>query len=289
MPSDRIQWFPGHMANTRRMISENLKDVDLTIELLDARIPKSSENPEIARLVVSKPKLTLLSKASLADPAATEQWKKYFAEKGRECIFYDCRTSDGISAIAPAARRLCADRLERYKEKGMEGRKLRAMIVGIPNVGKSSLINRLSSTNKAKVEDRPGVTLNKQWITTSLGIDLLDMPGILWPKFDDQRVGENLALTGAIRDEIMDIEMLAIALAGRLRERYPSLLTARYKLKPEDLADTTDFELAERIGKRRGFLISGGEVDFLRTANMLLDEFRGGKLGRITIEVPEEI
>ena len=289
MPSDRIQWFPGHMAKTRRMISENLKDVDLTIELLDARIPKSSENPEIARLVVSKPKLTLLSKASLADPAATEQWKKYFAEKGRECIFYDCRTSDGISAIAPAARRLCADRLERYKEKGMEGRKLRAMIVGIPNVGKSSLINRLSSTNKAKVEDRPGVTLNKQWITTSLGIDLLDMPGILWPKFDDQRVGENLALTGAIRDEIMDIEMLAIALAGRLRERYPSLLTARYKLKPEDLADTTDFELAERIGKRRGFLISGGEVDFLRTANMLLDEFRGGKLGRITIEVPEEI
>ena len=144
MPSDRIQWFPGHMAKTRRMISENLKDVDLTIELLDARIPKSSENPEIARLVASKPKLTLLSKASLADPAATEQWKKYYAAQGRECIFYDCRTGEGISAIAPAARRLCADRLERYKEKGMEGRKLRAMIVGIPNVGKSSLINRLS-------------------------------------------------------------------------------------------------------------------------------------------------
>ena len=234
MPSDRIQWFPGHMAKTRRMISENLKDVDLTIELLDARIPKSSENPEIARLVASKPKLTLLSKTSLADPAATEAWKKYFADKGRECIFYDCRTGEGISAIAPAARRLCSDRLERYKEKGMEGRKLRAMIVGIPNVGKSSLINRLSSTNKAKVEDRPGVTLNKQWITTSLGIDLLDMPGILWPKFDDQRVGENLALTGAIRDEIMDVEMLACVLAGRLRERYPALLSARYKLKAED-------------------------------------------------------
>ncbi len=287
MPSDRIQWFPGHMAKTRRMISENLKDVDLTIELLDARIPKSSENPEIARLVASKPKLTLLSKTSLADPAATEAWKKYFADKGRECIFYDCRTGEGISAIAPAARRLCSDRLERYKEKGMEGRKLRAMIVGIPNVGKSSLINRLSSTNKAKVEDRPGVTLNKQWITTSLGIDLLDMPGILWPKFDDQRVGENLALTGAIRDEIMDVEMLACVLAGRLRERYPALLSARYKLKAEDFADTTDFELAERIGRRRGFLISGGEVDFLRTSNMFLDEFRGGKIGRITIEVPE--
>ena len=287
MPSDRIQWFPGHMAKTRRMISENLKDVDLIIELLDARIPKSSENPEIARLVATKPRLTLLSKANLADPAATEAWKKHFTNTGRECIFYDCRTGEGISAIAPAARRLCEDRLERYREKGMDGRKLRAMIVGIPNVGKSSLINRLSSTNKAKVENRPGVTLNKQWITTSLGIDLLDMPGILWPKFDDQKVGENLALTGAIRDEIMDIEMLACVLAGRLRERYAGLLTARYKLKPQDLEDTTDFELAELIGRRRGFLISGGEVDFLRTANMFLDEFRGGKIGRITIEMPE--
>ena len=287
MPSDRIQWFPGHMAKTRRMISENLKDVDLTIELLDARIPKSSENPEIARLVASKPKLTLLSKASLADPAATEQWKKYYAAQGRECIFYDCRTGEGISSIAPAARKLCEARLERYREKGMEGRKLRAMIVGIPNVGKSSLINRLSSTNKAKVENRPGVTLNKQWITTSLGIDLLDMPGILWPKFDDQMTGENLALTGAIRDEIMDVEMLACVLAGRLRERYAPLLIARYKLKPQDLEDTTDFELAEMIGRRRGFLISGGEVDFLRTSNMFLDEFRGGKIGKITIEMPE--
>ncbi|MBQ2989368.1 MAG: ribosome biogenesis GTPase YlqF [Clostridia bacterium] len=287
MPSDRIQWFPGHMAKTRRMISENLKDVDLTIELLDARIPKSSENPEIARLVASKPRLTLLSKASLADPAATEAWKKHFAAVGRECIFYDCRTGEGISAIAPAARKLCEARLERYREKGMEGRKLRAMILGIPNVGKSSLINRLSSTNKAKVENRPGVTLNKQWITTSLGIDLLDMPGILWPKFEDQRVGENLALTGAIRDEIMDIETLACVLAGRLRERYGALLAARYKLKPQDLEETTDFELAELIGRRRGFLISGGEVDFLRTANMFLDEFRGGKIGRITVEMPE--
>jgi ribosome biogenesis GTPase A len=275
------------MAKTRRLISENLKDVDLTIELLDARIPKSSENPEIARLVASKPKLTLLSKASLADPEATDAWKKHFANIGRECIFYDCKTGEGISAIAPAARKLCEDRLERYRDKGMEGRKLRAMIVGIPNVGKSSLINKLSSTSKAKVEDRPGVTLNKQWITTSLGIDLLDMPGILWPKFDDQRVGENLALTGAIRDEIMDIEMLACVLAGRLRERYPTLLTARYKLKPGDLENTSDFELAELIGRRRGFLISGGEVDFLRTSNMFLDEFRGGKIGKITIEMPE--
>ena len=286
MPSERIQWFPGHMAKTRRLITENLKDVDLVIELLDARIPKSSENPEIAKLVATKPRLTLLSKSSLADPVATDAWKKSFAEAGRECIFYDCRTGEGMNAIAPAARRLCADKLERYHEKGMDGRKLRAMIVGIPNVGKSSLINKLAATNKAKVENRPGVTLTKQWITTSLGIDLLDMPGILWPKFEDQTVGENLAVTGAIRDEIMDIEMLACVLANRLRTRYMDLLATRYKLKPEDTEDMTDFELAEYIGRKRGFLISGGEVDFLRTSNMLLDEFRGGKIGRITLEMP---
>ena len=286
MPSERIQWFPGHMAKTRRLITENLKDVDLVIELLDARIPKSSENPEIAKLVATKPRLTLLSKSSLADPVATDAWKKAFAEAGRECIFYDCRTGEGMNAIAPAARRLCADKLERYHEKGMDGRKLRAMIVGIPNVGKSSLINKLAATNKAKVENRPGVTLTKQWITTSLGIDLLDMPGILWPKFEDQTVGENLAVTGAIRDEIMDIEMLACVLANRLRTRYMDLLATRYKLKPEDTEDMTDFELAEYIGRKRGFLISGGEVDFLRTSNMLLDEFRDGKIGRITLEMP---
>ncbi len=286
MPSQTIQWVPGHMAKTRRLISENIKQVDIVIELLDARIPKSSENPEIAKLVATKPRLTLLSKSSLADPVATDAWKKAFAEAGRECIFYDCRTGEGMNAIAPAARRLCADKLERYHEKGMDGRKLRAMIVGIPNVGKSSLINKLAATNKAKVENRPGVTLTKQWITTSLGIDLLDMPGILWPKFEDQTVGENLAVTGAIRDEIMDIEMLACVLANRLRTRYMDLLATRYKLKPEDTEDMTDFELAEYIGRKRGFLISGGEVDFLRTSNMLLDEFRGGKIGRITLEMP---
>lgn len=287
MPSDRIQWFPGHMAKTRRLITENLKDVDLTIELLDARIPKSSENPEIARLVAAKPKLTLLSKSSLADPEATKKWQAAFAAEGRECIFYDCRTGEGISKIPDAARRLCAERLERYKDKGMEGRKLRAMIVGIPNVCKSSLINKLAANNKAKVENRPGVTLTKQWISTSLGIDLLDMPGILWPKFEDQTVGQNLAVTGAIRDEIMDIEMLACVLCSRLRALYPELLCSRYKLKAEEFEDLQDFELAELIGRRRGFLISGGEVDFLRTSNMLLDEFRGGKIGRITLEHPK--
>ncbi len=288
MPSEQIQWFPGHMAKTRRMISETLKDVDVVLELLDARIPESSENPEIAGLTAGKPRLVLLSKASLADPVMTERWKKHFEALERTCIFYDCRTGEGTSEIPRAVRRVCADKLARYRERGMEGRKLRAMIVGIPNVGKSSLINRLSSAGKAKVEDRPGVTLQKQWVTTSLGFDLLDMPGVLWPKFDDRRVGENLALTGAIRDEVMDVEMLASVLCGRLRTRYPKLFCERYRLEPAAIEPLSDHELLEAVGRRRGFLVSGGEVDTLRAAGMLLDEFRAGRIGRITLEAPEE-
>ena len=283
-----INWFPGHMAKTRRMISEALTDVDIVLELLDARIPESSENPEIAGLTAGRPRLVLLSKASLADPVMTARWKAYFRETGRECLFYDCHTGEGISGIPRELRRLCAGKLERYRERGMEGRKLRAMIVGIPNVGKSSLINRLSFAGKAKVEDRPGVTLRKQWVTTSLGFDLLDMPGVLWPKFDDRRVGENLALTGAIRDEVMDVEMLASVLCGRRRIRYPKLFCERYRLTPEKIEPLTDDELLMEVGRRRGFLISGGEVDTLRTAGMLLDEFRAGKIGRITLEEPEK-
>lgn len=288
MPSEQIQWFPGHMAKTRRMISETLKDVDVVLELLDARIPESSENPEIAGLTAGKPRLVLLSKASLADPVMTERWKKHFEALERTCIFYDCRTGEGTSEIPRAVRRVCADKLARYRERGMEGRKLRAMIVGIPNVGKSSLINRLSSAGKAKVEDRPGVTLQKQWVTTSLGFDLLDMPGVLWPKFDDRRVGENLALTGAIRDEVMDVEMLASVLCGRLRARYPKLFCERYRLESAAIEPLSDHELLEAVGRRRGFLVSGGEVDTLRAAGMLLDEFRAGRIGRITLEAPEE-
>lgn len=282
-----IQWFPGHMAKTRRMISENMKQVDLTLELLDARIPQSSGNPEIAKLTEAKPRLVLLSKASLASAEATAKWREYFEKKRESAIFYDCRTGVGINEIAPAVKRLCAERLDRWREKGMEGRKLRAMIVGIPNVGKSSLINRLAENKKAKVENRPGVTLNKQWVATSLGIDLLDTPGVLWPKFDDRTVGENLALTGAIKDEIMDTEMLAVILCRRLRELCPALLCERYKLgEPSVLDGLQDWEIAELIGKKRGFLISGGEIDFERTSNMLLDEFRSGKIGRITLELP---
>lgn len=289
MPSQIIQWFPGHMAKTRRLITECMPLVDLVIEVLDARIPQSSKNPELARLLGTKPRLTVLSKSGLADPAASEKWREYYKNIGAKAIFYDCRGGENLSAIAPAVRALMGEKLERYEEKGMTGRRLKAMIVGIPNVGKSSLINKLSGQNKAKVEDRPGVTVNKQWIPTTIGIDLLDMPGVLWPKFEDQTVGENLAMTGAIKDDILDTEELAIKLVGRLRKAAPALLSARYKLG--DMAqydELENWELFETIGRKRGFLISGGEVNYERTASILLDEFRAAKIGRITLELPPE-
>ena len=284
MPTNIIQWFPGHMAKTRRLMKENLKNVDVVIELLDARIPQSSRNPEIESLVEGKPLITLLNKSSLADAAATEVWQKHYRDKGSVCLAVDCVTGKGLDKLMPAIRTLLADKLARYAQKGMEGRKLRAMIVGIPNVGKSSLINRLCGTKKAKVENRPGVTLAPQWVSTTAGIDLMDMPGVLWPRFDDREIGENLAITGAIKDDVVEIETLAIALCHKLRHRYPALLANRYKL--EDFADLTDAELFEYIGKKRGFLISRGEVDFERTANTLLDEFRAAKIGCITLDLP---
>ncbi len=289
MPSNIIQWFPGHMAKTRRLIGECLGLVDIVIEVLDARIPKSSRNPEIEKLLGTKPRLTVLSKASLADPVISKRWKEYYRENNQTAIFYDCRGGDNISSIAPAVREILGEKLDRYESKGMAGRRLKAMMVGIPNVGKSSLINTLSGGSKAKVEDRPGVTLNKQWITTSIGLDLLDMPGVLWPKFEDPTVGENLAMTGAIKDDILDIEDIAIRLVGRLRRTAPDKLSERYKLG--DMAqyeELENWELFEVIGKKRGFLISGGEIHYERTANMLLDEFRAARIGRITLELPED-
>ena len=286
MPSEIIQWFPGHMAKTRRMIAENLKLTDIVFELLDARIPYSSQNPEIPTLTSTRPRLTLLSKSSLCDPALIEPWRAALEKSGRDCIFYDVRTGEGIDKIAPASRRLCAEKLARDEAKGMT-RPLRAMIVGIPNVGKSSLINRLAADKKAKVENRPGVTLNKQWVKTSIGIDLLDMPGVLWPKFDERRVGENLAMTGAIKDDIMDTDTLSCTLCVRLRESYPALLCERYKLDENEISDLEGWEIVELIGRKRGFLVSGGEINFERTAKMLLDEFRSGAIGKITLEKPE--
>ncbi len=285
MPSEIIQWFPGHMAKTRRMISDNLKNVDIVIEILDARIPYSSRNPEISRLTAGKPTLLLLNKASLADPEQNQKWKQQYTKDNTVCLLTDCVTGEGMKNLAPTIREILADKLKKYEEKGMSGRRVRAMVLGIPNVGKSSLINRICGNKKTKVENRPGVTLDKQWVSTNIGVDLLDMPGILWPKFEEKRVGENLALTGAIRDGVLDIESLATVLCKRLRLLYPELLAARYKMG--DLSayeEYSDYELFEAIGKKRGFLISGGEVNTERTAIMLLDEFRSAKIGRITID-----
>lgn len=285
MPSNVIQWYPGHMAKTRRMIEENLKNIDVVIELLDARIPYSSRNPEIVKLKGDKPSIILLNKSSLADNKQTESWSRIYSSGNCICISTDCISGVGINKIAPVMRELCADKLSKYQAHGMNGRKLKAMVLGIPNVGKSSLVNKLAGAGKAKVENRPGVTLNKQWIATTAGFDLLDMPGILWPKFDDKRVAENLAATGAVKDVILDIEYVASALCNRLRKYYPEYLISRYKLSDKcDINSLQPHELLTLIGKKRGFLISGGEIDTERTSNVLLEEFRSGKIGKITLD-----
>ena len=288
MPTDIIQWFPGHMAKTRRLMKEKLKDVDVVIELLDARIPQSSRNPEIEKLTEGKPLVTLLNKSMLADPAATDRWIAHYRAKGQICLAVDCVSGKGMEQLMPAIRKLLAEKIARYEQKGMSGRRLRAMVVGIPNVGKSSLINRLCGGKKAKVENRPGVTLAPQWVSTSLGLDLMDMPGVLWPRFDDRKTGENLAITGAIKDDVVQIETIAIALCARLRVLYPELFAARYKFTwTEEITSLSDYDLFEYIGRKRGFLVSGGEVDTERCANMLLDELRAAKIGRITLDCIE--
>ena len=277
------------MAKTRRMIADCLGSVDIILELLDARIPYSSKNPEIEKLTGGKPKLTVLTKASLADPEQNTRWIEYFKKQGGNCVLIDSTDSIGIKALSDAIKNTLSEKLTRYSEKGMEGRKLKAMIVGIPNVGKSSLINRLSGAKRAKVEDRPGVTVNKQWVTTEIGIDLLDMPGVLWPKFEDARVGENLALTGAIRDKILDTEEMAMILCSRLMEVAPDKFMARYKLSEDDTYGLDGYDLFELVARKRGMLMSGGAVNASRCAEMLLDEFRGAVIGRITLETPNDI
>ena len=286
MALDPIQWFPGHMAKTRRLIAECLSQADIVLELLDARIPRSSKNPEILKLTAGKPKLTLLNKASLADPAVNDAWISYYAKTENEALLIDCATGDGIAKIGDAVRRILADKIARNEAKGMAGRRLSAMIVGIPNVGKSSLINRLAGGKRAKVENRPGVTTSKQWVTTSIGLSLLDTPGVLWPKFDEKSVGENLALTGAIRDGILDVETLAMTLCEKLTALCPALFLSRYKLSEEEIEGRDGYDLLEMVGRKRGFLVSGGEVNMRRTAETLLDEFRSTKIGRISLERP---
>jgi len=289
MPSEHIQWFPGHMAKTRRLISDNLKNVHIIIEVLDARIPVSSRNPELRKLTGTKPTILLLNKASLADPAKSREFVKLYTDEHTVCILCDCVTGEGIGKLPDAIRRVLHERVERYEEKGMAGRHLRAMVVGVPNVGKSTLINRMSGGTKAKAENRPGVTRDKQWVTTKIGLDLLDMPGVLWPKFEDQIIGENLALTGAIKDDILDVERMGCILVHRLREMYPHELATRYKLtEKDDWTSLPDYDLVSLIGKKRGCLISGGEVDTERVSNLLLDEFRAARIGKMTIDqLPE--
>ena len=288
MSADPIQWFPGHMAKTRRLIQESLSDVDVVLELLDARIPASSRNPEIRKLTGAKPVLTLLTKTSLADPQKTAAWCDCMRRRGESPVPVDSITGEGIDRMGQAVRSLLAEKLQRYHDRGMEGRRLRAMMVGIPNVGKSSLINRLAGGRRAKVEDRPGVTMHKQWVSTDIGLSLLDMPGVLWPKFEDRRCGENLAVTGAIRDGVLDVEEIAMLLCVRLRELYPALFFERYRLDAQECAELDGYDLFETVGRRRGMLMSGGVINHRRTAEMLLDEFRGGKIGRITLEWPRE-
>lgn len=279
-----IQWFPGHMAKTRRLMRENMKLVDLVLELRDARIPKSSANPEIEKLVGSKPRILLLNKSDTADEARTKAWCAYYQHKNIPVLAVDCRSGKGLRALPPLVEKTLSELLTRRRSRGIIGRPLRLMVVGIPNVGKSSLINRLASSKRTKVEDRPGVTRSKQWVKVAGGFELLDMPGVLWPKFEDAVVGQNLAFTGAVKDQVMQIEDLSAQLAQTLFAQYPTLLGARYKFLPEEAEGLDGAGLLQLIGKKRGMLLPGGTIHTERAAITLLDEFRAGVIGRITLE-----
>lgn len=290
----KIQWFPGHMAKTRRIMQSNLKLVDVVVEITDARIPYSSRNPEMDRLVGSKPRLLLLNKADSADETVTSMWLDHYKRQGITAIATDCRSGKNVNKFQSALKELMKDKLAQWEAHGMTGRPIRIMIVGIPNVGKSSFINRLAGAKRAKVEDRPGVTRGKQWVSLEGDLELLDMPGVLWPKFEDKRVGEMLAFTGAVKDQIMDMEFLACRFLEYMNAEYPELIRNRYGIETDDIPENDDstmgcvqgFEILERIGRKRGFLVSGGEINTERTAITVMDEFRSGKLGRLSLERP---
>lgn len=281
-----VQWFPGHMAKTRRLIKESLPLVDCVTELLDARIPLSSRNPELDGLTQNKPRIVLLNKCDMADEKITREWIEYFKKRGQTALAVDCRSGKGLSQYHPLVRRVLADKIKSNEEKGMPGKALRVMVVGIPNTGKSSFINRMAKRNRAKVADKPGVTRRNQWFAIGNGIELLDTPGVLWPKFDDPQVGDKLSFIGSVKDEVVDGETMAMRLLSVLSKDYGNLLCERYKLSGEELL-LGEYELLELIGKKRGMLIRGGEIDTERTAAMLLDEYRGGKLGKLSFERPQ--
>lgn len=284
-----IQWFPGHMTRTKRQIEKSLKMVDIVAEIIDARVPVSSRNPILKKLIGNKPRLILMNKSDMADSAATARWIAYYKQKGVKAIALDCRTGKGVNGFMSAIREVLQDQIARWEAKGMTGRPIRVMVVGIPNVGKSSLINKMcrgGNAGKADVQDRPGVTRQNRWFTIGKGFELLDTPGVLWPKFDDPIVGERLAFTGAVKDDVVDVESLASRLLEVLQETYPQAMAARYKLEGMDLSEMQGYELLELVGRKRGFLISGGEINTERAAITVLDEFRSGKLGKITLELP---
>ena len=275
-----IQWFPGHMTKTKRQIQSSLK-------IIDARIPVSSRNPDLAKLVQNKPRVILLNKCDMANQTATKMWIDYFKKQNLVAIPVDCKSGRGLDKFAPAVNTVMSHKIARLKEKGMVNPTIRIMIVGIPNVGKSSFINKMVKKNRAKVEDRPGVTRGNQWYTIAKNLEMLDTPGVLWPKFDDKTVGEHLAFTGAVKDQILDIELLAVRLLDFIKELKPADFITRFKLENEDIENIDSYELLKMIGKKRGMLVSGGEIDTERAAIMLLDEFRSAKLGRITVEMPQ--
>ena len=279
-----IQWSPGHMTKARRAMEADLKLVDAVCELLDARIPYASRNPDIDALCRNKPRLVILNRADMADPAMTRRWSEAFRARGLMTLETDSKSRRGISRFGPAVRELLSGKLAQYSAKGQVGRTLRVMVVGIPNVGKSTLINAVSGRKGARAENRPGVTRGKQWVTVDQGLELLDTPGILWPRFEDMQVGRHLAYTGAVKEQVVDQEELAAGLMSLLAERYPAVLAERYGI---DCAGRSPWELLEAAGRRRGFLVSGGEVDLERSCRMILEEFRNGKLGRFTLETPQ--
>ena len=287
MTEQNIQWYPGHMTKTRRMIESDLRLVDAVCELIDARIPISSRNPDIDTICGAKPRMIVLNRIDMADPEMVSAWADYFQQRGMAVLKTDCKSRTGINRFVPTVRQLLKEKLASYAAKGQTGRPVKLMIVGVPNVGKSTFINQIAGRKGAKAENRPGVTRGKQWVTVDSGLLLLDTPGILWPKFDDPRVGQHLAFTGAVKDDVLDVETLACGLIELLWKRYPDALKTRFKIDmPED---AEGFALLEAAGKARGFLVSGGEINTERTARVLLEEYRNCKIGRFTLERPEEL